>query len=84
MHKRGLIETLIHRNFRLCSSHENFHRDNETLQSIINHNNYPQNIMNQCIKKFLNKSFIKKDYNFMVPKRELSFILPYLGQLSLD
>ena len=25
MHKRGLIETLVHISFRLCSSYENFH-----------------------------------------------------------
>ena len=53
MHKRGLIETLLHRSFRLCSSYENFHREIETLKSIFKHNNYPQNFVNQCIKKFL-------------------------------
>ena len=84
MHKRGLIETLLHRSFRLCSSYENFHREIETLKSIFKHNNYPQNFVNQCIKKFLNKLFIKKDLNFMVSKRELTFVLPYLGKLSFD
>ena len=84
MHKRGLIETLLHRSFRLCSSYESFHREIETLKLIFKHNNYPQNNVNQCIKKFLNKLFIKKDLNFMVPKRELIFVLPYLGKLSLD
>ena len=84
MHKRGLLETLLHRSFRLCSSYENFHREIETLKSIFKHNNYPQNFVNQCIKKFLNKLFIKKDLNFMVPKRELTFVLPYLGKLSFD
>ena len=34
MHKRGLIETLLHRSFRLCSSYENFHWEIETLKSI--------------------------------------------------
>ena len=84
MHKRGLIETLLHRSFRLCSSYENFHREIETLKSIFKHNNYPQNFVNQCIKKFLNKLFIKKDLNFMVLKRELTFVLSYLGKLSFD
>ena len=84
MHKRGLLETLLHRSFRLCSSYENFHREIETLKSIFKHNNYLQNFVNQCIKKFLNKLFIKRDINFMVPKRELTFVLPYLGKLSLD
>ena len=42
MHKRGLIETLLHRIFRLCSSYENFHREIETLKSIFKHSNYQQ------------------------------------------
>ena len=84
MHKRGLIETLLHRSFRLCSSYKGFHRETETLNSIFKHNNSLQNFLNQCIKKFLNKLFIKKDLNFMVPKRKLTFALPYLGKLSLD
>ena len=81
MQKRGLSETLLHRSFRLCSSYKNFHQGIETLKSIFKHNNYPQNFMNHCIKKFLNKLFIKKDLNFMVPERELTFVLPCLGKL---
>ena len=84
MHKRGLIETLLHRSFRLCSCYENLHREIETLKPIFKHNNYPKKFVNQCIKKFLNKLFIKKDRNSMVPKRELTFASPYLGTLSLD
>ena len=84
MHKLGLIEILLHRSFRLCSSYENFYWENENLKLIFKHNNYPQNFVNQCIKKFLNKLFIKKDLNFIVPKRKLTFVLPYLGNLSRD
>ena len=84
MHKCGLIETLLHRSFRLCSSCENFHREIQTLKTIFKHNNYPTNFVNQCIKKLLNKFFIKKDLNFMASERELTFVLPYLGKLSFD
>ena len=52
MHKRGLIETLLHRSFRFCSSYQNFHREIETLKSIFKHNNYSQNFVNQCIRSF--------------------------------
>ena len=58
--KRGLIETLLHRSFRLCSNYKNFHREIETLKSILKHNNYPQNFVNEYIKNVLNKLFIKK------------------------
>ena len=30
--KRGLIEILLHRSFRLCSNYENLHRETETLK----------------------------------------------------
>ena len=40
--------------------------------------------MNHCIKKFLNKLFVQRGLNFIVPKRELICVLPYLGKASLD
>ena len=46
MYKRGLIETLLYRSFRLCSNYKNFHREIETLKSIFKHSNYPQNFVN--------------------------------------
>ena len=53
--------------------------------SIFKQNNYPQNFVNQCMKKFFNKLFIKKDLNLMAPKRELTSVLLYLGgKLSID
>ena len=41
IYKRGLIETLLHRNFRLRSNYENFHGEIETLKSILKYNGYP-------------------------------------------
>ena len=32
----------------------------------------------------MNKLFVQRDLNFTVPKRELIFVLPYLGKGSLD
>ena len=78
MYKCGLIETLLHRSFRLCSNYKNFHWEIESLKSIVKHNNYLQNFVNQCISKLLNKLFIKNDLGFIVPKRKLTFVLPYL------
>ena len=84
IYKRGLIETLVHRSFRLCSNYENFHREIETLKSVLKHNSYAHNLMNHCIKRFLNKLFVQRDLNFTVFKRELICVLPYLGKASLD
>ena len=84
IYKRGLIETLLHRSFRVCSNYENFQREIETLKSILKHNSYPHILGNHCIKKFFNKLFVQRGLNFMVPKRELICVLPYLGKASLD
>ena len=82
IYKFGLIE----RSFRLSSNCQKFHWEIETLKSVLKHNSYPHNLVNLCIKKFLNKLFILRDLNFTVPKRELICvcILPYLGEASLD
>ena len=54
------------------------------MKSILKRNSCPHNLVNHCIKKFLNKLFVQRDLNFTVPKRELICILPYLGKVSLD
>ena len=82
--KHGLIETLLHRSFRLCSNYEKFHREIKTLKSIIKRNSYPHNLVNHFIKEFLNNLFVERDLNFTVPRRELICVLPYLGKASLD
>ena len=84
VYKCGLLETLLRRGFRLCSNYENFHREIGTLKSILKHNSYPHNLVNHCIKNFLNKLSVQRDFNFTVPKRELICILSYLGKASLD
>ena len=66
IYKRGLVEILLHRSFRLCSNYENFHREIETLKSILKRNSYPHNLVNHRIKKFLNKIFVQRDLNFTV------------------
>ena len=83
IYRCGLIETLLHRSFRLCSNYENFHRGIETLKSILKDNSYPHNLVNHCNKKVLNKLFIQRDLH-LVPKMELICVLPYLGKASLD
>ena len=84
IYKRGLIETLLQRSFRLCSNYENFHQEIETLKSILKRNSYSHNLVNHCIKKFLNKLFVQRDLEFTVPKRKLIWVLSYLGKASLD
>ena len=54
-YKIGLVHTLLLRFFKICSCMENFHIEVEHLRSIFKCNNYPMNIIDQYIKKFLDK-----------------------------
>ena len=63
---------------------ENFHIEVELLRSIFKCNNYPVNIIDQCIKKFFDKLYVPKQIVPTVPKKELLVVLPYLGTFSLN
>lgn len=53
------------------------------MKSIFKQSNYPQNFVNHYINTFLNKLLMQNNLNFMVPKRESTFVLPYLIKISL-
>ena len=63
---------------------ENFHIEVEHLRSIFKCNNYPVNIIDQCIKKFLDKLYVPKQIVLTVPKKELLVFLPFLETFSLN
>ena len=56
----------------------------EHLRRIFKCNNYPVIIIDQCIKKFLDKLSVPKQIVPTVPKKELLVVLPFLGMLSLN
>ena len=59
-YKIGLVHMLLFRFFKICFSMENFHIEVEILKSIFKCNNYPVNIIDQCIKKFFGKYYVLK------------------------
>ena len=59
-YKIGLVHTLLFPFFKICYSMENFHIEVEHLRRIFKCNNYPVNIIDQCIKKFLGKLYVAK------------------------
>ena len=63
---------------------ENFHIEVEHLRSILKCNNYLVNIIDQCIKTFLDKLYVPKQIVLTVPKRELLVVLPFLRTFSLN
>ena len=51
-YKIGLVHTLLFQFLKIFSKMENFYIEVERLRSILKYNNYPVNMIDQCIKKF--------------------------------
>ena len=83
-YKRGLVHMLLFWFFKNFSSMENFHIKVELLRSIFKCNNYPVNIIHQCMKKFLDKLYVPKQIIPTEPKKKSLVVLPYLGTCFLN
>ena len=71
LYRYNLLFTLLHRAFKLCSNFERFHPEIEKLKTIFEQNGYPKSFVDFCIKKYLDKVFIKKKVVLKVSKKEL-------------
>ena len=75
-YKIGLVHTLPFRFFKIYSTFENVHIEVELHRIIFKCNSYPVNIIDQCIKKFLDKLYVPKQIVKKVPKRKSLVALP--------
>ena len=83
-YKIGLIKSLLFWCFSLCSDFIKFHYEIDKLKSILYKNSYPRDLIDKCIKEFLDKILTPKPVVRTVPKKDLMITLPYLGKLSLQ
>jgi len=70
--------------FSLVSDFSKFHVETQKLKKTLLKNDYPESIIDCCIKTFLNKIFTISPEVITVSKKELTISLPYLGKLSLN
>ena len=56
-YKIGLIKTLTHRAFEICSSWSLFDQECNKIKTLSLKNMYPSNLIDKEIKKYLNKKF---------------------------
>ena len=68
-YKYNLLFTLLHRAFKLCSNFECFHHEIDKLKTIFENNSYPKSFVHFCIKKYLDKVFIKRSSTESLEKR---------------
>ena len=81
-YKKGLIFTLLHRLFSLCSSWVIFDIELSRLKSILLLNGYPLFLIDKCVTIFLDKIHSKQtNANINDNKTEFCVMLPFLGEI---
>ena len=83
-YKRGLISTLLHRAYTICSDYNKLHQEISRLKSIWQKNSFPLSFIDRCIQKFLNKLFVKRKTKKLASnKKEVMICLVFLGKISI-
>ena len=84
-YEKGLIQTLLHRAFVLCSGWETFHEEVTLLKNTFRKNQFPEHFIDRCTRSFLDRIFTeKKVIADDTPKTEVRICLPFLGKISLE
>ena len=80
-YKSGLVYTLLHRSFSICSSWEQFHKEIVKIKTFMRKNGYPSTLIDKTVAFFLNKLFVKPTTAQLTdkPTKTHQIILPYLG-----
>jgi len=86
-YKTRLIQTLLDRTYKICSSWVIFDKETRILSKNLLRNMYPKRLLEKCIKKYLDKRFEKlshenKDCENNENKDIKYITLPYLGYFS--
>ena len=84
--KKGLVNGLLCRAWRLCSNYTLFHSEVLCIRETLKSNGYPVPFLDSCIKKFLDKQYTHDEVLQSVfgPAAKIVCIcLPYCGIQSL-
>ena len=85
-YKKGLVNCLVFRAWKLCSSYVLFHSEILFVKELLMSNGYPANFIDSIVLRFLSKQF--SNTNVMQPygphKRRVYLCLPYVGELATN
>jgi hypothetical protein len=83
--KRGLMYSLLHRFFNICSKYENFHAQIEFFRKfLLNQNDYPTRLFDRCVRLFLDKTFQPKELIHSVSKKVVYSIFFHIPEHTLS
>ena len=83
-YKIGLIKTLTHRAFEICSSWSLFDQECNKIKTLLLKNMYPSNLIDKEIKKYLNKRFTDNTIENRDNKIVCYYKLPFIGSYSIN
>ena len=81
-YKLGLIFTLLHRAYTICSDNKYFHCELNKIKDILLTNGYPLFVIDRSIRMFLNKIRANPVNVESDNRTEVFITLPFLGQIS--
>ena len=81
-YKIGLIKTLTHRAYEICSSWTLFDQECTKIKTLLSKNCYPPYLIDTEIKKYLDKKFTGKDATINESSKKLYYKLPFIGSYS--
>ena len=82
-YKKGLIYTLLFRTYTICSDYVELHKEIDRLKLIWQRNKFPLFFIDKCVKKFLDKLFVKRRTPPATSNKKEVFIpLIFLGKIS--
>lgn len=77
-YKTGVIKTLLHRGYAVCSDWQSFHQEIVRIKKLLTNNNYPMKVIDDTIRTFLNNKNTLEE----ATTRKNKIKIYYEGQMS--
>ena len=81
-YKKSLVNSLVYRAWRICSSYELFHSELNFLRTVLAANSYPRTFVETIIRNFLDKQFSTSLPVFGPQKKKVFLSLPFIGDVT--
>lgn len=83
-YKTGLVKTLLHRTYEICSTYKSMHIEIEKMKNVLSSNGYSLNLIDKIVHEFLTAKYSTKVEKSILPERRKIFLaLPFYGQFSI-
>ena len=79
-YKKGLVNCLIFRAWKICSNFSLFHQELQSVKSTLMANGYPSNFVDSIVRRFLDKQYSPSLPSYGPDRKVVYFCLPFTGE----